>query len=47
MQLTHELATLDSTHAARPEIVPGEGFAEKRARMQDRKIELAKKYEIL
>jgi hypothetical protein len=47
MKLTHELATLDATHAARPDIVPGDGYAEKRARMQDRKIELASKYEIL
>lgn len=47
MRLTHELATLDATQAARPDIVPGEGYAEKRAKMQERKVMLATKYEIL
>jgi hypothetical protein len=47
MKLTHELATLDATLAARPDIIPADGYMAKRTSIENRKIELAQKYELL
>lgn len=47
IQLTKDIATKQSTLAAKPEIKPADSYYEAMARDEQRKVDLLKKYELI